>query len=371
MIALGLMSGTSMDGIDGALVDTDGENAVERGPSFFVPYDDAFRAKLTAALETAKRIRTREERPGELAALEREITLRHADAVTQFLQDVPARWRNVSVVGFHGQTVLHRPAEGVTVQLGEGALLNERVGLPVVWDMRAADMEAGGQGAPLVPAYHAALAHSLFPDRLPAVIVNIGGISNISFVPAKGEPVAFDTGPGNALIDQWVARSGLAYDADGAVAAKGRVVEAVQDAYLAKPFFSQPGPKSLDRLDFTLAEAEGLGLEDGARTLAAVSAGAILRAVEHLPEAPKLWVICGGGRKNPHIVGDLRAGASVPVIVAEEVGLDGDATEAEAWSYLAVRSLRGLPLTYPGTTGCREAVTGGLHSVPKGKSEAA
>ncbi|MBE7183738.1 MAG: anhydro-N-acetylmuramic acid kinase [Methylobacterium mesophilicum] len=365
------MSGTSMDGIDGALVETDGENAIARGPSFFVPYDDAFRARLSAALETAKRIKTRKERPGELAELEREITLRHADAVLRFLQDAPARWRDVAVVGFHGQTVLHRPAEGVTVQLGDGALLSERIGLPVVWDMRAADMEAGGQGAPLVPAYHAALAHSLFQNRLPAAIVNIGGISNISFVPAKGEPVAFDTGPGNALIDQWVARRGLAYDADGAVAAKGKVVEAVRRAYLAKPFFSQPGPKSLDRLDFTISEAEGLSLEDGARTLAAVSAGAILRAAEHLPEAPKLWVICGGGRKNPHIMGDLRAGASAPVILAEEAGLDGDATEAEAWAYLAVRSLHGLPLTYPGTTGCRMPVTGGVHLGPKGKSRAA
>ena len=171
----------------------------------------------------------------------------------------------------------------------------------------------------------------------------------------SGDPIAFDTGPGNALIDQWVAREGgVPFDADGAIASEGGVVQAVVERYLDNPFFEKSGPKSLDRSDFTLAEAEGLELADGARTLAAVSAEAILKSVEHLPAQPKLWIVCGGGRKNPHIVEDLRDGArkaGAEVILAEDAGLRGDFIEAEAWAYLAVRSLKGLPLTFPDDDG--------------------
>jgi anhydro-N-acetylmuramic acid kinase len=379
MIAMGLMSGTSMDGVDLAVLDTDGLGMVERGPSHFVAYEPSFRKRIEAGLQAAKTIRARDERPGDLEALEREITLRHAQAVDAFRAKLSGRWARVRLIGFHGQTVLHRPAEGLTVQLGLGGLLAAETDLDVVSDMRANDMAKGGQGAPLVPAYHAALARSL-PERWtkagPVVFVNVGGISNITFVAADGDPVAFDTGPGNALIDQWVARHGdQPFDADGRIAARGDVALAVMDRYLAKPFFALPGPKSLDRADFTLAEAEGLSLENGARTLAAVSAQAILRSAEHLPAPPKLWIACGGGRRNPHIMADLRAGTAASgaaVVAAEDVGLDGDATEAEAWAYLAVRSSKGLPLTYPATTGCRVATTGGiLHRAPSSGARAA
>lgn len=368
--ALGLMSGTSMDGIDLAMLRTDGEGVVERGPGFFAPYDAGFRRRLEEGLQTAKAITRRDERPGDLAELEREITQRHGDAVAQFLATLSGSgWEKPDVIGFHGQTVLHRPQEGVTVQLGDGALLRQRTGIPTVHDMRANDMRHGGQGAPLVPVYHAALAQGMparFAGQWPVVFVNIGGISNITYVSEQGDPIAFDSGPGNALIDQWVQREGgVPYDADGAIASEGGVVDAVIRRYLEKPFFGKAGPKSLDRLDFTLDEAGGLELADGARTLAAVSAGAILKAAEHMPVQPRLWIICGGGRKNPHIVADLRAGASkagAAVILAEDAGLDGDAMEAEAWAYLAVRSLRGLPLTFPTTTGCRGPVSGGVVS---------
>lgn len=371
LCAIGLMSGTSMDGIDLAMLRTDGKHFVERGPACFVPYEAAFRRRIEAGLEEAKQIGHRDERPGDLASLERELTERHARAVEAFLASDVKAWGRPDVVGFHGQTVLHRPRVGLTVQLGDGRLLAARTGLPVVHDMRANDMAHGGQGAPLVPAYHAALARMLpepFARNYPVVLVNIGGISNITYVPGTGDPVAFDTGPGNALIDQWVFREGgVPFDADGAIASEGGIVEAVVARYLDKPFFAKPGPKSLDRNDFTLAGAEGMNLADGARTLAAVSARSILRSVEYLPQAPKLWIVCGGGRKNPHIVADLRAGAEkaeAGVILAEDAGLDGDATEAEAWAYLAVRSVAGLPLTFPTTTGCREAVSGGVLARP-------
>jgi anhydro-N-acetylmuramic acid kinase len=366
---IGLMSGTSMDGIDVAAMRSDGETITEIGPGLFVPYDPAFRKKLEGALETAKAIRQREERPGDLAGIEAELTERHAEAVRAFLASAPDEWRELELVGFHGQTVLHRPQAGLTVQLGDGPMLARQTGLPVIYDMRASDMTLGGQGAPLVPAYHAALARSLptpLAGRNPVVFVNIGGISNITFVPAAGDPVAFDTGPGNTLIDQWVAaHGGVPFDADGAIAAEGGVVRAVVRRYLANPFFRRPGPKSLDRNDFTLEPAEGLELADGARTLAAVTAEAILKSAEHLPERPKLWILCGGGRRNPHIVADMKAGArDAEVVLAEDAGLRGDLTEAEAWAFLAIRSQRGLPLTWPTTTGCREPATGGVLAEP-------
>jgi anhydro-N-acetylmuramic acid kinase len=369
--AMGLMSGTSMDGIDLAMLRTDGENVVERGPCFFVPYEADFRRRLEASLDVAKTIVGRQDRPGGLAGLEREITIRHADAVASFLGGAGRDWGRPEVIGFHGQTVLHRPQAALTVQLGDGTLLAKSSGLPVVHDMRANDMTYGGQGAPLVPAYHAALARSLqgeHADKRPVCFVNIGGISNITYVPAEGDPVAFDSGPGNALIDQWVAHEGgVPFDADGVIASEGGVVEKVVEAYMESSFFLRGGPKSLDRNDFTLDLANGLELADGARTLAAVSARAILKSAEHLLELPKLWVLCGGGRKNPHIVGDLRNGAQEKggeVVLAEDAGLNGDSMEAEAWAYLAVRSLHGLPLTFPSTTGCREAVTGGVIAPP-------
>ena len=369
--AIGLMSGTSMDGIDLAVLVTDGEDAVQRGPSLFVPYEASFRKRIEVSLEEAKAITQRDQRPGDLAALEREITMRHARAVSEFRNKLSGQWARPDLVGFHGQTVLHRPDQALTVQLGDGGLLARETGLAVVHDMRANDMRHGGQGAPLVPAYHAAVAHSLpaiYADGFPVAFVNIGGISNVTWVPKTGAPVAFDSGPGNALIDQWVSREGgLPFDENGMIASEGGVIRAVVERYLESPFFAKAAPKSLDRNDFTLEHVAGAELADGARTLAAVSAEAILLSARQMPEPPKLWIVCGGGRKNPHIVADLRSGAEAAgaaVILAEDAALDGDAMEAEAWAYLAVRASLGMPLTFPTTTGCTAAVSGGVLNLP-------
>jgi len=374
IVALGAMSGTSMDGIDLALLRTDGTAVAEIGPNSFFPYEASFRRRIEAGLTDAQAILERGERPGDLAALEIAITDRHAEAIAAFIADLPKDWRNVEAVGFHGQTVLHRPGSALTVQLGLGQRLADMLNLTVAYDMRANDMRHGGQGAPLVPAYHAALAASLpmpWRKRLPLAFVNIGGISNITFVPAIGDPIAFDTGPGNALIDQWVSQeAGIPYDAGGTIASEGSVVETVAERYMAAPFFAQKGPKSLDRGDFTLEHVRGLELADGARTLAAVSAQAIIRAWEHLPEPPALWILCGGGRKNFTLVEELRQRAGkAEVAIAEDVGLNGDATEAEAWAFLAVRAIAGLPLTFPGTTGCSRSVSGGLMARPADKNK--
>ena len=369
--AIGLMSGTSMDGIDLAMLDTDGDGNVMRGGSSFTPYDAAFRKQLEQALGTAKAIRERHERPGDLAELETELTERHASAVEAFLAREGLAASDIDVVGFHGQTVLHRPHEGLTVQLGDGARLAERLGIDVVYDLRANDMELGGQGAPLVPAYHRALAAALpaeWAGETPVVFVNIGGISNITYIGSDGDLHAFDSGPGNTLIDQWVSRhAGIPYDSGGAIASEGRVLSGLANRYLSSPFFTARERVSLDRNDFQLPDDDEAVLEDGARTLAFVTAAAIAKAQAHLPEKPKLWILTGGGRHNQRVVEDLTVALrhTGQVIRAEEAGLNGDSMEAEAWAWLAVRSLRGLPITYPMTTGVQKPAPGGVLAQPK------
>lgn len=363
--AIGLMSGTSMDGIDAALIRTDGKDFIERAAMGFYPYSDKTQTLLKQALEDAKTIKTRAERSGCLREAEELITKLHADAVKAFLQSNVLEASQIDLLGFHGQTVLHRPDHALTVQLGDGQMLAQRTGIDVVYDMRANDMVHGGQGAPLVPVYHKALCDNLpkgFSHQTPIVFVNIGGISNISYI--GQDLIAFDTGPGNALIDQWVqVQAGIPFDQGGMIAAEGKVNNELVDGYLANQYFRKTLPKSLDRNDFVPPKENTVSVEDGARTLAYVSAAAIMKSVKHLPQAPKLWIICGGGRLNPHIMRDLKELAiqyEANVISAEEAGLDGDAMEAECWGYLAVRSMQGLPITFPKTTGCKLPASGGV-----------
>jgi len=377
LTTLGMMSGTSMDGIDVAILRTDGEAIIEPVFSAEFPYDSDFRDQIGFALEEAKTLDNSPARTSGLRALEVEITRRHIKAVEATLKQAAMNRGDIDLIGFHGQTVLHRPDKGFTVQLGDGEQLADAVGIPVVSDMRSNDMAHGGQGAPLVPAYHGALAaslHSTMPTAIsagsPVAFVNIGGISNLTYIGGDGELIAFDTGPGNNLIDQWVANTGgKAFDENGTIAADGNIVEAITKKYLDQSFFGNSVPKSLDRSDFSPLEQGAASLADGARTLAHISAASIFKACEHLPAIPHLWIISGGGRKNPHIIADLKEFAAEQnngrVLLAEEVGLNGDTMEAEAWAWMAVRSLKGLPLTYPKTTGCSKPVTGGHLSEPK------
>ncbi len=353
--ALGLMSGTSLDGIDVALLRTDGDKSVERGPSQTFPYDASQVALLRQALADSTGLRSRTARPGVLAEVESALTGWHSAAVQEFLAKNDLSSRDIDVVGFHGQTVLHRPERGLTVQLGDGAALAKALGIQVVHDLRAADVAAGGQGAPLVPAYHRALAHVF-----PTAFVNVGGVANVTYVGAHGEMLAFDTGPGNALINDWMKRHrDVELDEDGAAALKGKVSSSHLEMAMAHPFFSQKPPKSLDRNSFAALDFSDLGFEDGAATLARFTVEAIIAAQSWFPAKPVQWVICGGGRHNAAIMQGLRAQLT-GVVSAEDVELNGDAIEAEAWAYLAVRSLKGLALTYPGTTGIGQAMTGGV-----------
>jgi anhydro-N-acetylmuramic acid kinase len=359
--AIGLMSGTSLDGVDVALIETDGERIAALGPTFCRPYADDERAILHQALAEAKTLTDRAARPGILAQAEDLVTRAHGEAVETFLAKTgrPA----VDVVGFHGQTVLHRPSEALTVQIGDGKALARRLGLTVVHDFRAADVRAGGQGAPLVPVFHRALAETLAREK-PIAVLNIGGVSNITFIDDHNDPLACDTGPGNALIDDFMrARTGRAFDDGGMTAAQGKVDESFITRVLAHPFFDQPPPKSLDRNAFAFA-ALGLPeftLADGAATLAALTAQAVARVVPHLPRPPKGWIVAGGGARNRTIIRMLqRQLAPATVETADAVGWSADAIEAQAFGYLAVRTMNGLPITFPTSTGVAKPLVGGV-----------
>ncbi len=357
--ALGLMSGTSMDGIDVALLETDGDRALRHGPAVSTPYPAGIKVKLRAGLKEALALKDRADRPAALHALEQELTELNAEAVAHFLQANGIDRASIDLIGFHGQTILHDPARAMTVQLGEGPLLAARTGIDVVFDLRAADVAAGGQGAPLVPVYHRALAAQL--DALPVAFLNIGGVANVTWIGEGGRLLAFDTGPGNALIDDWMLkRAHVAHDADGVVAARGRVDEDALTALLTHPYFGKPPPKSLDRDAFSPEPVETLATEDGAATLTAFTAASIARAREHMPREPLTWIVCGGGRKNKTLMSMLAERVTNAVVPAEAIGLNGDVIEAEAWAYMAVRSTLNLPITFPETTGVAQPMTGGV-----------
>jgi anhydro-N-acetylmuramic acid kinase len=353
--SIGLMSGTSLDGIDIALLKTDGESLVERGPSETFYYTTEQQAQLRQSLVDALPIIERLQRPGNLAEVEKNLTSWHAEVVKKFLHNCALSSSNIGVIGFHGQTIIHRPEQHLTVQLGDGAALSRALGIPVAYDMRAADVAAGGQGAPLVPAYHRALA-----KNPPVAFVNIGGVANVTYVGMNGELLAFDTGPGNALINDWVHKyTGQTYDIGGALALKGQISQRHVDAALTHPYFLQRPPKSLDRNSFANLFFNDLSIEDGAATLTAFTVHSIANAAKWFPTTVNRWIICGGGRHNAAIMKGLKE-TLTNVESAEQARLNGDSMEAEAWAYLAVRSLRGLPITFPGTTGVSTEMTGGV-----------
>ncbi|GAC1550209.1 MAG: anhydro-N-acetylmuramic acid kinase [Beijerinckiaceae bacterium] len=362
--SIGLMSGTSMDGIDVALIETDGKSEVRLGPFLGRAYSDADRGLLRHAVRDAKHVADRNARPGHLAEAERMITARHAEAVEAFLAENSIARQTIDIVGFHGQTVLHRPEDALTVQIGDGAELAHRLRIPVAFDFRAPDVAAGGHGAPLVPVFHRALAEAAGIE-LPAIIINIGGVANLTYVPGQGaDPLAWDTGPGNALIDDlMLAQTGEALDRDGRTAASGKVDEVALRRLLAHPFFDLPPPKSLDRNAFSPAAVEGLPLADAAATLVAFTAATIAHALSQLPAPPKRLIAAGGGTRNPVLLAEIARRTGLAIEPAEALGWSADAMEAQAFAYLAVRSRAGLPLTFPTTTGVPHPLTGGRLAV--------
>lgn len=361
MLAIGLMSGTSLDGIDAALIETDGEGAVRPLAFRSDPYDDGQRAQLADAAARALAFR-RPQRDAAIDAAAAMLTAAHVALVRRLMAETGVAAADVAVIGFHGQTVAHRPDRGWTWQIGDGAAMAGALGIAVVDDFRSADVIAGGQGAPLIPVYHRALAAGL---AKPVAVLNLGGVGNITWIGSDDALVAFDTGPGNAPIDDWVlAETGARYDAGGALAAAGRVDETVLGAMLDNPWFDAPPPKSLDRADFTAQPARGLSPADGAATLTAFTAETVALALRLCPARPSRLIVAGGGRHNATLMRMIATRCNVQPEPIEALGWNGDATEAEGFAYMAVRTLKGLPISFPGTTGVKEAMPGGmLHRV--------
>ncbi len=353
--ALGLMSGTSVDGVDVALIETDGEAVAAHGPALTVPYDEETRRTIRAAFGA--------EQPSDVTrAAEKALTDAHLTAVRRWSSESGVAIATLDVVGFHGQTVTHRPERRFTWQLGDGAALARSLGVRVVNDLRSADVAAGGQGAPLVPIYHAALVRDL---PRPVAVVNVGGVANVTWIGAEGELLAFDTGPGNGPIDDWCAkRAGQRFDANGALAASGKVDRGRLERFSEHRYFARVPPKSLDRADFNETWAEGLSVADGAATLTRGTARAIALGARHFPAAVSQWIVSGGGARNPTLLRAIAEETGSKVVTAQQLGWDGDALEAEAFAFLAVRSLRGLPVSFPGTTGAPRPLGGGRLNEP-------
>ncbi len=357
----GFMSGTSLDAVDAAMILTDGADVLEFGPVAERKYTPQERAILQAATDAARAWNWQGPRPEALfAAACDTITKTHADAWAQLTGQAGAP-RPV-LAGVHGQTVLHRRARpgqpGATLQLIDAPALQAALGVPLAYNFRSADVAAGGQGAPLAPAYHAALMNRLGGE--PAVVLNLGGVANITARTADGTLIAFDTGPANGPIDEWVEKHGKGtHDAGGALAAAGQVDEPRLARLLAHDWFAEAPPKSLDRYDFSAAMADGLSLEDGAATLTEFSAAAVAAGIHQLPELPARLIACGGGRHNPSFMAALARQCPCAVLTAEQAGWRGDSIEAEAFALLAIRTARGLPLSWPGTTGVPGAQLGG------------
>ena len=364
LTALGLMSGTSLDGVDLALIETDGRRVSALGPSGYRPYTDAERGLLRQALYEAADLPDRAARPGCLREAERVVTSAHAEAVAAFTAQHRMRFDDIDIVGFHGQTVLHRPDKKLTVQIGDAAALAKTINIPVMYDFRAADVDAGGQGAPFVPVYHRALDQSLEWEG-PTVVVNIGGVANITYI--DGDTlIACDTGPGNALLDDYMFRwLNQRFDTEGRTAALGKVDAAWINRALQMPFFSLPPPKSLDRNDFERLKLGDIPPEDGAATLTAFTVAAIARVVPLLPKEPKNWIVAGGGARNLTMLRMLRECIQPATVrAADTLGWASDAIEAQAFGFLAARGLKGLPLSYPATTGVPFPMTGGIIARP-------
>lgn len=369
MRVLGFMSGTSLDAVDMAVIDTNGVEVTAFGPCGERKLTEATRNICLAATQAAKSWARGTPEPAVFADAARAVAEEHITAATQFLAANAIDPRSLDLAGFHGQTVLHeRPTPeriGRTVQLGDGALLARGLGIPVVYDLRTDDVAAGGEGAPLAPIYHAALVRRSKLE-LPVAVMNLGGVANITLITAdESRLLGFDTGPANGMIDQIVQeRTDARYDRDGALALSGQVNDAALAELLDHPYFAAKPPKSLDRFDFSLDPVRALPLEDAAATLAAFTAQAVRLGIDVCPVEPTRLIACGGGRHNPALMAALRERCAIPVTTAEDEGWRGDAIEAEAFAYLAARKARNLPISFPGTTGVPAPMTGGKVARP-------
>ena len=350
---IGLMSGTAMDGIDAALIETDGYAHITRIGFATKPHGPALRD----AMRTCLNAETYD------SEVEKQFTLAHIPVIQDLFKKTGKTFADIDVIGMHGQTTHHDPANGITVQMGNGALLADETAIDVVYDFRKNDIANGGQGAPFLPVYHRALtAHANLP--LPVVILNLGGVGNITWI-SDDDMIAFDTGPANAMIDDWIKENtDKTYDHNGEIAATGTVDEVILQQFMALDYFKNPYPKSLDRNDFKEITVNNLSLHDGAATLTAMTIQSVAKALELCPQKPMAIYVTGGGRHNGFIMQQLSEATSLPVHSVDTLGWNGDAMEAEGFAYMAVRSLLDEPISFPGTTGCKNPTVGGVHIKP-------
>ncbi len=369
MRVLGFMTGTSLDAVDMAVIETDGEELLELGPAGEKKLDPAVRTLLEAAIADALKLKEGDPTPASFAAAAAGVAAEHIAAAEAFMFDEQLLPQDLTVIGLQGQTVLHAPPgpdrpAGRTIQLIDAPAVAAGLGVPVVYDLRQDDIAAGGQGAPLAPVYHAALVR-YSGMHTPTAVLNLGGVANLTLVRADGGLEAFDTGPGVGMIDLVVQeRTDRRCDEDGALARAGQANDRALNAYLSDPYFTRRGPKSLDRFDFRLDRVVSLSLADAAATLTAFTAEAVWRGLQACSEIPLRVVVTGGGRRNPALMDAIRALCPLPVLTAEEAHWRGDSVEAEAFAFLAARSMLGLPISFPGTTGVPEPLTGGRIAIP-------
>ncbi len=358
LTAIGLMSGTSFDGVDSAIIKTNGTKIYSLGETIASSYSDSLRRKIRNLVNKKNSIKL-------LLDVEDELALEHALIVKRLLQKAKMKPSDIDVIGFHGQTIYHNPSQRKTMQIGNSALLAESTGINVVSDFRRMDIASGGEGAPLVPFFHNALCQKL---SKPVAVLNIGGVANVTYVGSNKELIAFDTGPGCAMIDDWVHdhRRGH-YDDEGKIAHEGIPNQEVLDLFMRHKFFKQKPPKSLDRNKFKsfVKKLDGMSIEDGAATLTHLTALSIKNSQKFMPHKPKQWMVCGGGSKNRFLLDILSKQYGFKIInfdnfrVFDNNIIDAEFVEAQAFAFMAVRSLCNLPISSPTTTGVFRERSGG------------
>lgn len=351
--AIGLMSGTSGDGIDVAYIESNGSIISCLGNWGSYPYSDDFRKQLKVVNASSANYQE----------IENRLTLLHYHAVQDFLNANSLNANEVDLVGFHGHTIYHNPTKSISIQIGNGKHLAELLNITVFHDFRTNDILHGGQGAPLTPIFHSKLAEKF---EKPVVVLNLGGVANVTWIGEGNEDLlAFDTGPGNAMLDDWIFQHDAgAYDVDGNIAASGSANQNVLKELLNHSYFERDPPKSLDRNEFSLRLLKNCSLEEGAATLSAFSVETVKLSQTYFPRPVKSWIVCGGGRHNDYILSELRERLEQPVLTAEDIEWQGDAIEAQAFAYLAIRSRFGLPISFPNTTGVKIPLTGGKRADP-------
>jgi len=364
--SIGLMSGTSTDGIDVSIIRSDGEQFIELVDDMYLKYEDRLKSKLIKIISLCTSKEHFTKIAEKIKELEKEITQIHSKASQLIMKK--NKNINIDLIGFHGQTIIHKPKDGYSLQIGDAQLLSNFTNTTVISDFRKNDILNGGQGAPLSPIYHQLILTKI-KSKLPSAVINVGGISNITYVDEFNKMFSFDIGPGNCLIDQWVRyKTNREFDKDGVIANSGKVNQYILNKYLGDPYYKKKFPKSLDIKDFDLKDLEDISFEDGCATLSMLTVKSIVSAINNFKNQPNLILFAGGGRKNKYIFNKIKEEFGNSIMLIDDfnlkgdfsAGLNGDFIESQAFAYLAIRSYLKKNITFPNTTGVNKPCSGGL-----------